>query len=354
MNSNSTKSLKTIKGASSESQKKIYVIHENAEWVIPLRKAFEEQQLPYEEWFIDQGTVNLEDVPPDGVFYNRMSASSHTREHRYAVELTGPILAWLQAHGRKIVNDRRALQLEVRKFEQYISLQQFGLKTPKTIAAVGKSQILEAAGNFSGEPFIVKPNRGGKGLGVQLFQSVEALATFLQTDPVISLDGVALVQEYIKPRDNQIVRMEFIGGTFHYAVGVDTSEGFELCPADTCQVGDAFCPIDSSNQPKTTRAKFEILRNYNNPDISKCEQFLAANGMEVAAIEYVENEAGQRFIYDININTNYNQTAEKAHGSVVGGMSEIATYLGKQLFQLQQNSVGNYWKSAFARRRKQG
>ena len=39
-----------------------------------------------------------------------------------------------------------------------------------------------------------------------------------------------------------ITRAEFIGGQFIYAVEVDTSDGFELCPADACAVGEAFCP----------------------------------------------------------------------------------------------------------------
>ena len=40
--------------------------------------------LPYTEWFIADGKLDLSSVPPQGVFYNRMSASSHTRGHRYA------------------------------------------------------------------------------------------------------------------------------------------------------------------------------------------------------------------------------------------------------------------------------
>ena len=67
---------------------KIYVLHENNDWVIPLRKAFAERNLPYAEWYLDQWAVDLSGLPPHGVFYNRMSASSHTRNHRYAAELT--------------------------------------------------------------------------------------------------------------------------------------------------------------------------------------------------------------------------------------------------------------------------
>ena len=40
--------------------------------------------LPFEEWFLSEGVLDLAGAPPQGVFYNRMSASSHTRGHRYA------------------------------------------------------------------------------------------------------------------------------------------------------------------------------------------------------------------------------------------------------------------------------
>lgn len=43
--------------------KKIYVIHENEDWVIPLRAAFEKLNLPYEEWFIDHLTLDLSEAP---------------------------------------------------------------------------------------------------------------------------------------------------------------------------------------------------------------------------------------------------------------------------------------------------
>ena len=76
---------------------KIYVIHENATWVEPLRAAFDELHLPFEEWFLDQGVLDLSGAPPEGVFYNRMSASSHSRGHRYAPEYTAGVLAWQQA-----------------------------------------------------------------------------------------------------------------------------------------------------------------------------------------------------------------------------------------------------------------
>src|SRR5258705_1584813 len=121
--------------ATDASTKKIYVIHENDAWVEPLRAAFAELALPYTEWFIDQGTLDLAATPPQGVFYNRMSASSHTRDHRYAAELTGGVLAWLERHGRPGINNGRALQLEISKGSEYAALAPHGIRVPPTIAA---------------------------------------------------------------------------------------------------------------------------------------------------------------------------------------------------------------------------
>jgi hypothetical protein len=75
-------------------------------------------------------------TPPEGIFYNRMSASSHTRGHRYAPEFAGVVLAWLKCHGRVVVNGERALQLELSKVAQYEALKAFGITTPDTIAVI--------------------------------------------------------------------------------------------------------------------------------------------------------------------------------------------------------------------------
>src|SRR6266508_3927863 len=123
---------------------RVYVIHENDAWVDPLREEFAARQVPFTEWFLDQGILDLRTPPPAGVFYNRMSASSHTRDHRYAVEYTAAVLAWLTRHGRTIVNGERALALEISKVAQYQALAAFGIETPATLAVAGKEHIAAA------------------------------------------------------------------------------------------------------------------------------------------------------------------------------------------------------------------
>lgn len=307
--------------------KKIYIIHENDEWTEPLRKQLEARKLPYEEWFLSKGHVDLSKEPPQGIFYNRMSASSHTRDHRFAAEYTASVLAWLEAYGRKVYNTSRALQLEVSKVAQYTALQVQGIRTPITIAAVGKEEILKAAAVFE-KPFITKHNRGGKGLGVQKFENVAALEAYVYSDAFEEpIDGITLVQEYIQAPEPTITRCEFIGGKFLYAVKVDTSEGFELCPADVCQIGDAFCPTTVSPRPK-----FQVIENFTHPILQKYEAFLQQNGIHFAGIEFITDEQGEIFTYDVNTNTNYNPDAERVAG--VSGMGAIAEYLGNELKKL--------------------
>lgn len=311
---------------------KIYVIHENAEWTEHLVKRLEELDLPYEDWHLDSGTVDLTKEPPEGIFFSRMSASAHTRGHRFAPELASAVLSWLEQHGRIVINGSKVLDLEVSKVRQYLELEKFGIQTPRTIAAVGKDRILEAAEEFAGKKFITKHNRAGKGLGVQLFQSVQALEDYVESDQFEEpVDGITLLQDYIESPESYITRCEFIGGKFFYAVRVDTSEGFELCPADACSVDDLFCPAGEEN---TKPAKFQIVENFKEPIIEKYEQLLRANGIKVAGIEFIKDKDGHIYTYDINTNTNYNSEAEAAGGKY--GMLELAGYLGRELEELKQ------------------
>ncbi len=72
---------------------RIHVLHENPAWLPPLAEAFDRHALPWTEWLLDEGAFDLSAPPPAGVFYNRMSASSHTRDHRFSAELTAAVLA---------------------------------------------------------------------------------------------------------------------------------------------------------------------------------------------------------------------------------------------------------------------
>ncbi|MGM0705912.1 MAG: alpha-L-glutamate ligase, partial [Bacteroidota bacterium] len=71
-----------------------HIIYENEDWMPPLRTALDNAGIPYDEWFINEGHFDVTNAPPEGVFINRMSASSHTRGHTAGVAHTRQLLAW--------------------------------------------------------------------------------------------------------------------------------------------------------------------------------------------------------------------------------------------------------------------
>ena len=82
-----------------------------------------------------------------------------------------------------------------------------------------------------------------------------------------SIDGITLLQEYIKPKSDTIIRAEFVDGKFIYAVQVDTSKGFEHCPADACNTKDEYFPTNPTGN------KFMILEGFYKPIF--CDHYLS-------------------------------------------------------------------------------
>ena len=208
------------------------------------------------------------------------------------------------------------------------------MPTPRTVAAVGADQVIAAAEAF-GYPLILKPNRGGKGLGVQLFRDHAELAAHVRSpafDP--GIDGVTLVQQLLEGAEPVIYRSEFVGGRYLYTVRVETGGAFELCPADACTIGDAACPVGEEPAEPVVQPRFAILQDFAHPILERYPQVLAAHGAEVAACEMIVDADGRAWTYDLNTNTNYNGAAEAAAGlagTPRAGMMAIAAFLGREL-----------------------
>ena len=193
-----------------------------------------------------------------------------------------------------------------------------------TITYYASNQILliENSKNFT-KPFITKHNRPGKCLLAKYFENTSSLEEYVNNSFEDSIDGITLLQEYISSDPQVITRVEFINGKFLYAVQVDASDGFELCPADSCNVEEKYCPTNPDGN------KFMIIKDYKNLEIKTYENLLNSNGIEIAGIEYITGKDGDQYTYDINTNTNYNPIAEDK--SLKKGMDTVADFLYKEL-----------------------
>jgi glutathione synthase/RimK-type ligase-like ATP-grasp enzyme len=311
---------------------KVYVIYENPDWMPPLRQELERAGLPFEEWFIHQGHFDLSEEPPQGVFLNRMSASSHTRGHLESVDFTRELLVWLESHGRRVINSSRAFAIEMSKVRQYEALRHAGIATPHTIAVAGGPETIKETARKLQPPFITKHNRGGKGLGVQLFRSLKALDEYVDSkDFEEPIDHIMLLQEYVESAEPFITRVEIVDGEFLYAIQSDTSRGFQLCPAERCETGDAFCPTTDVNTSGNVdrQSLFSLREGFDDPIVERYIAFMRANEIDIAGIEFIEDQEGRKITYDINGTTNYSPGVEERHG--LNGMAAVVRLLASEL-----------------------
>jgi phosphoglycolate phosphatase-like HAD superfamily hydrolase len=322
----------------------VHVLHENSDWMPPFAAAFAAEGVDWDETLVTGGSLDLTAEPPPGLWWSRMSASAHTRGHTAAAEHARALLDLLEAHGRRVVNGRAVLDLELSKVRQLALLGAAGIAVPRTVAVVGgRPDDVLAAAAAVGPPVVVKPNRGGKGLGVTRFDSLDELAAALpasagrrgsehrrapqgpeersepegpQIGVVEPVDGVLLVQEYVEPARPRITRAEIVGGELVYAITADTGRGgFQLCPADACAVDGT---PDSLFALRTEPLPAGLADAY--------ESFARWHGLEVAGFEVIETADGRAVTYDVNTNTNYNPDVEAV--APRSAARAVARYLG--------------------------
>ena len=104
-----------------------------------------------------------------------------------------------------------------------------------------------------------------------------------------------------------------------FPAGVDA----RLCPADACVVPAGADPA--------TWAPFAVRPSVTaeHPLVVRLEEFLAAQGIEVAGVEFIETVDGRVVPYDVNTNTNYNPDVERE--SSVSATAALADFLGGAL-----------------------
>jgi hypothetical protein len=220
-----------------------------------------------------------------------------------------------------VVNGRRVLELEMSKVEQLTSLRAAGFDVPRTVAVTGRGELAAAARKLPA-PFISKHNQGGKGLGVALFASHDEFDAYLASPQYLPpVDGITLLQEYLRAAQPVITRVEVVGGTFVYAITADTARGgFQLCPADACAVDQA-----------PGAGLFALREDFDHPVIGRYLDFAGRHEIQIAGFEFIETSDGRLVTYDINTNTNYNEHIEAI--APKPALPFVAEFLGRLLAQ---------------------
>jgi hypothetical protein len=252
---------------------------------------------------------------PWDVVVNRTSPSSHRRGHGRVLFYAEPLLSHLDSVGVPVINPVTSWRFEKSKALQLGLFERLGVRYPRSVVVNGVAPLLQAARDVR-FPALVKPNVGGSGALIERFETpadLEARATGLDFGP----DGVALLQEYVEPRDGAIVRVEVLDGRMLYAIRiVRSADQFNLCPADLCRApvpgpADllAACPVEAAPVLDITRHE---------PPREAVEQAVAltrAASIDVGGVEYLVGAAdGRLYVYDVNATSNFVADAPRILG----------------------------------------
>lgn len=320
--------------------KPIGILYEHPEWFAPLfteldRRGLSYSRIPAHEHSFDP----FDHSAPYSLVVNRVSPSSYLRNHTNAIFYAQQYLAHLEKIGVPVVNGSRAYALEISKAKQLALLSDMGVRHPRS-KVVNHVRQLEAAAATLELPVIVKPNIGGSGALMRRFDTLDELrvaATEGELDGVFGLDYTAIVQEYHPPAGGSIVRVEALGGRFLYAIRIHNNpdEGFNLCPADICQVEatPAAQPDDFELCPVDTPAKKSLRIEVADPPswmVDSVLQVFDAARIDVGGVEYLESERdGQFYVYDVNALSNFVTDAPNLVG--FDPFERFVDYLEKRL-----------------------
>lgn len=298
-------------------QPPLAIVYEHPEWFKPLftvleRRGIDYQAIPFENHGFDLAQRRA----PAPVIFSRLAMSSFLRQTEHPIFYAQSLYAHWELNGARVINGTRALAIDASKARQMAIVQSLGLDIPATHVVHRQADIVAATDGLR-FPVIVKVNIGGSGAGVARYDSLDELkqAVAEGTTPH-GIDSVTLVQEYVPPRDQQIVRMETLNGKFLYAISLNTDGGtFDLCPADVCLI----------DKPTVTAREYK-------PDdeaIRAAEAIARAANLDIGGIEYmVDDRDGARRYYDINGLSNFvadplNVLGWDPHETLVDYLSQV-------------------------------
>ncbi len=285
----------------------IGILDEHPEWSARLIAELLHRRLPFEKIDHSNHAFDPRDrIPRYSVIVNRTSPSSHRRGHGGVLFYAEALLAHYEALGVPVINPVAAYRFEKSKALQAGLFERLGLRYPRTIVVNHRDQILKASESVR-FPVLVKPNVGGSGALIERFDSraeLEARAGALDFGP----DSVALLQEYVESEEGAIVRVEVMDGRYLYAIRiVRPASGFNLCPADICQIPDAPPPADLGACPVEAKPGLTVTRYDAPPPV--VDQVLAlarAASIDVGGVEYLVSRAdGRVYFYDVNATSNF-------------------------------------------------
>lgn len=288
----------------------LVVLHEHPEWQKPLFLALEKRGVRFEAFDLKRAAFDVDQVPKARVYFNQASPSAYVRGNTRAVPFALSFMRSLELAGARVLNGSHAFALELSKSAQGSLMHQLGIAHPRSLAFNAVEAVRD---RWNLWPALLKPEQGGSGARMFLLHSFDELDRLLRADPQLWLpDHLLLLQERFEvDAARGIVRMEFAGGDFLYAMRVVSHGAFNLCPSEMCnpEQGDSICEV-----PATKPVEFFPYPEVPAAAVETGKRLMQAGRLDVGGIEYLESGDGRLVFYDVNANSNLRAPIAKAFG----------------------------------------
>jgi hypothetical protein len=319
----------------------LVVLFEHPEWQKPLFSALTRRGVNFASLDLKRAAFDPDRAPQARVYFNQASPSAYSRGNTRAVPLALSLMRSLELSGARVLNGSRAFALELSKSQQSALMQQLGIEHPRTLAFNDTDAALAAWGDHW--PALLKPEQGGSGARMYLLESAADLIRLLDRQPDLWLpDNLLLLQEFVDYNSSQgIVRMEFVGGDLLYAMRVISHGAFNLCPSEVCNPasGEAsHCAVPAVDPPKPV--EFYPYKEVPASAVEAGAKLMAAGGLDIGGIEYLEARDGRRVFYDINANSNLRAPIGRAFG--FDPFERVVDFLEIQIDAAPHSTAGGF------------
>jgi glutathione synthase/RimK-type ligase-like ATP-grasp enzyme len=298
--------------------RRLGILFEHPDWQIPLFSALSARSVDFIPIDLKRAAFDPDAMPDCDLYFNQASPSAYVRGNPRAVPLAMGLIRALEIRGARVLNGSRAFALELSKSAQCALMTQLGIAHPRSLAF---NDVEAALDIWTTWPALVKPEQGGSGARMYLVESADDVRLLFANVPDLwNPDGLMLLQQkYEVDPSFGIVRLEYVGQEYLYAMRVVSHGGFNLCPSEVCHPGmGGGSTVEFFAYPEVPVRAIEIG-----------QRLMVEGGLDVGGIEYLPGPDGEPIFYDVNANSNLRPAVAAEFG--FDPFDRVAAYVEREL-----------------------
>jgi hypothetical protein len=312
----------------------VYILCQTPAHVQPLAVWLKRKKVPYKLWNLSAGMLNLQETPPEGIFLNYfkfVQKSDPQQRHLATVEFAQQVVKWLEDNNRLVVSGSNTFNFSISRIKQYLALRQKAISVPKTLAISNKNDLKAAVIKFNTFPLIVRNDQPNEP-ETWLFSDLQEVEAFLLSADFkqLAANEVILLQHYIEPRNGIVYHSVFIDRQFVYTNAIAWRTQWQQPPAQRMQ---------TANRHHRWHTSEKLIDSLSQRQQFSYETFLNYNQLDNASINWFEDEKKQRFVYYVDLNTDFDQTVEKRFG--IHANEYLAEFLRLLLWRYYKTAVAD-------------